>query len=139
MDITINYIVLVIAATLGYIVSSAWYSRLFLGKIWAKLAGVKLAHFQPDSYKNRIILFGVHLVTAYILYYFASMSHFTHNNAWLGDTMIVSFWLWIGATLTSHIMTNTIENKPSRLTIVQAGYHLVSILTIGLVIGVAGG
>ncbi|MCL4455749.1 MAG: DUF1761 domain-containing protein [Deinococcus sp.] len=48
---------------------------------------------------------------------------------------MVGFLTWLGLAFPIQMFNNAFENRPVALTFINTGYHLASLLAIGLILG----
>jgi len=51
------------------------------------------------------------------------------------DTLQTAFWLWLGFTATRLYVHDTFEERRKKLTILNAGHELVTVMIMALIIG----
>ena len=129
MEININWLAVVLAFVVGMIVAMVWYDKRTVGPAWTKLTGVKKAN------KAAFVgLFITNFLTALVLAIAISIStaYFKNDSLWLALTVGLVAWLGFSAsTLAQH---NGFELKPAKLTVINASYHLVLMLSMTLII-----
>ena len=133
MDITINWLGVILAFAVGMAVAMAWYDKRTIGPAWTKLTGVKKANTAAF-----VVLFITNFLTALVLAAAIAISavYFKNDSLWLA--LAVGFAMWLGfsaATLAQH---NGFELKPTKLTIINNSYQLVLYLGMAFVIGLFG-
>lgn len=143
MDVSVNYLAVLLAALAAMVVGSIWYSPPVFGKKWAKLAGVELDKDDPNFSGGRMALtyFGVFLgslLAAYILAHVAFLSNNYFQNSFIQDALTTAFWLWLGIIVTRLYMHDTFEGRRKKLTMLNASHELVAFLIMALIIGAMG-
>lgn len=132
MDITINYLAVLVAAIVNMVVGSLWYGPVF-GKTWMGLMG-----FTPESMKNMKLSamqamalgFVTSLIMAYVLAHFVFMSGAIDA----GGALTLAFWIWLGFMLTTAASSFLWEGKPFKLFVLNAAEQFVALLLMTLVI-----
>jgi hypothetical protein len=140
MDVSINVLAVVLAALSTMVIGSVWYSPAGFYKQWAKMTGHK-----PDpnfGSKQMAWMYGsvfiASLVMAYILAYVAFLSNNFFQNSFLQDTLSTTLLLWLGFVATRLFVHDTFEGRRKKLTVLNSGYELVTLLVMGLIIGLMG-
>jgi hypothetical protein len=138
MDVQVNALGVLLAAVSSMVVGSIWYARPVLGNTWMKLAKVKM-----DSDKSKVVpmlalTFVLALLTAYILAHVSYLSNSFFHNSFLQDSLATAFWLWLGLTAARIFTHDLFEGRPSKLTLITVSHELVTLLVMGLVIGLVG-
>lgn len=138
MDVQINYLAVVFAMLSSMVVGSIWYAQAVFGKEWAKLAKVKIKTDTAGMLKPIGVTLVVSLITAYVLAHVAYVSNQFFENSFLQDTLMTAFWLWLGFTAARFITHDAFEGRPTKLTILNLGNEFVTIMLMGLIIGLFG-
>lgn len=134
MDITVNYLAILVAAVVSYAVGAVWHSPIGFGKQWMKMMGFSKDHMHsmPLTAKQAMIIgFFVTLLFSYVLAYFV---------AYMGATTLflalqLGFWVWLGFVATTVINGWLWEGKSFKLFLFNASYQLVSIEVMALILG----
>lgn len=123
-----------IAGLLAFGLGALWYSPILFGNQWQRLG-----NHTPQTNWSRtkmIRYYGIGLlatiITAYVFAYVDSMV-MTLN---LGQTFLVAFALWLGFSATARVGSVLWENRPWKYAAITAGYELVSLLLIALIVQV---
>ncbi len=136
MNIEVNYVAVLIAAVASMVVGFVWYSPVLFAKQWIKLTGndMKPAN-NAEMAKTYGLTFVLALVTAYVLFHIftLSMSFFNHSNLTTGLTS--AFWVWLGFIMPVQATDVLFSKKPIKLFAINTGYQLLSLLAMGVVIG----
>lgn len=138
MDVQVNLIAVVAAMISSMVVGATWYSQGVFGKTWMKLAKIKIDKDGPSPLKPMLITMVVSLITAYVLAHVAYLSHDYFANSFLQDTLTTAFWMWLGFTAARFVTHDAFEGRPSQLTIINIGNEFVTLMVMGLVIGLIG-
>ena len=140
MDVEVNLIAVLVAGLSSMVVGSVWYTPKVFGNSWARLAKVKMD--RKVSNREMTVLMGSTLVasiiTAYILAHVAYLSNQFFGNAFLQDSLTTAFWLWLGFTAARIYVHDAFESRPLKLTVMNAAHELLTVLVMGLVIGLIG-
>lgn len=140
MEVSVNYLAVLLAAVGSMVVGSIWYAQSVFGKIWIKLAKVKMGKNSQPS--QMAVLFGgvfiAALVTAYVLAHVAFLSNHYFGDSFLQNSLSTAFWLWLGLTAARIFTHDSFEGRPRTLTLLTAGHELVTLLVMGLIIGLMG-
>lgn len=140
MIVEVNYLGVLIAGLSSMLVGSIWYLPKVFGTKWAKLAKVNLNKKMTTS--QMIVLMasalGASLVTAFVLAHMIFIVNYFFGNTYLQDALTTAAWLWVGLTAVRMYVHDAFEGRPFRLTLLTAGYELVTIMLMGLIIGLIG-
>lgn len=138
MEVQINYIAVILAMLSSLVVGSIWYAQAVFGKEWAKLAKVKIKTDTAGMLKPIAVTVVVSLITAFVLAHMAYISNQFFENSFMQDTLMASLWLWVGFTAARFITHDVFEGRPEKLTILNLGNEFVTIMLMGLIIGLFG-
>ncbi len=140
MEVTINYWAVVLAAVSSMVVGSIWYARSVFGDKWAKLAHVNMNKKQTNAEMTKLFgsVFLASLLTAYILAHVTFLSNSYFQNSFLQDALSTAFWLWLGLTAARILTHDLFEGRPFKLTLLTFGNEFVTIMIMGVVIGLMG-
>ena len=137
--IQVNYIAVVAAGIASMILGFLWYSPYVLGKQWMKEKGLTAEKLKSDQ-KEMGMLYGisfvVSLVMAYVLSHVMALSQNFYAYPAVQTGLTSAFFMWIGFMMPVQV-TGTIfsDNKNWKLFGIDTGYQLVSVLAMGVVLG----
>lgn len=135
MEVAINWWGVILATLSTLVVGSVWYTKKVFGNSWVKLIGKTEKQLAEGGVRPIIVTVIVSLVTAYVLAHVAFLSHKFFNNSWLQDSLTTAFWLWLGFVAARMITHDAFEHRPWRLTLMNTMHELVTLLVMGLIIG----
>lgn len=125
----VNWLAVLVAALLTFVLGGLWYSPLLFGRAWQRLAGLDDAQAQSKL----ALTFGGAAVCALIAS--VNLAFF------LGPTATVGFGAGAGAAAgvgwvaTGLTTTFLFERRPLALTAIDAGYHAVAYTAMGALLG----
>lgn len=138
MNVEINYIAVVVAMVSSMVVGAVWYSMGIFGSTWAKLAKVDMTDKNRDLVKPMVTTIVVSFLTAYVLAHVTYLSNHFFGNSFLQDALSTAFWVWLGFTAARFITHDAFEGRPTKLTVINIGNELVTLMVMGLIIGLFG-
>jgi len=138
MDVQVNYWAVLAATASAMVVGSIWYAQSVFGKTWIKLAKIDIKKDRGSIAKPIGIALLVSLVTAYVLAHVAYLSNQFFHDSFLQDALTTAFWLWLGLTAARIITHDVFEGRPAQLTAITLGNEFVTIMLMGLIIGLIG-
>jgi hypothetical protein len=118
------------AVLAGWVVAGLWYSPLLFIRPWAEMSGVGGAEFRA----------GLPRAIAVDLASFAVMALILDQvlQAWGAFTIVSAalstFLLWLGFVAVTLLHSVTYEHRPLRYYAINAGYRLVSMTVMGVVL-----
>lgn len=135
MNVEINWLAVVLATAASMVVGSIWYAKGVLGKRWQKLTGITDAQMKQGAGQAIGITILVSFVTAFVLAHVTYLSHSFFRNSFLYDALMTAFWLWLGLTAARFVTHDVFERRPPALTAMTVVFELVTLLSMGLIIG----
>jgi len=139
MEVQVNVWAVLAATASSMVVGSIWYAQGVFGKVWAKLAKIKVDKANKGNMAKPIITtLIVSLITAYVLAHVTYLSNQFFQHTFLHDALLTSFWMWLGFTATRFITHDAFEGRPSTLTALNISHELVTFMVMGLIIGLIG-
>lgn len=138
MEVSVNYLAVLVAGIVSMAVGFAWYSPYVLGKPWMKEKGYTPEALKKEQ-KKMGPLYGVSfvlgLVMAYVLTHVMVMGQAYFETDFLFSGVTSAFWMWIGFVFPVMATGQIFGEKNWRLLGIDSGYQLASLLTMGVVIG----
>lgn len=137
MSVEVNYWAVLLAGASSMAVGSIWYAKGVFGATWGKLAKVDMSKRVEGSQMALLLglTFVASLITAYVLAHVSYLSHSFFGNSWLQDSVSTAFWLWLGFTATRMLTHDLFEGRRKKLTLLNWGNELVTVLVMALIIG----
>jgi hypothetical protein len=138
MEVQVNYLAVFLAMLSSMVVGSVWYARKVFGNTWAKLAKIDIDKDRGSVFKPIATTVVVSLITAYVLAHVSYLSNHFFENSFLQDSLMTAFWMWLGFTAARFITHDAFEGRPVKLTVLNIGNEFVTIMVMGLIIGLFG-
>lgn len=138
MSVDVNWLGVVLAMVSSMAVGMVWYAKSVFGTRWMKLVGMTDAKASKGAGRAIGITIVVSLITAYVLAHVTYLSHEFFGNSFLQDALTTAFWLWLGFVAARVITHDVFEQRPTELTMLTVVHEFVTIMLMGLVIGLVG-
>ena len=138
MEVQVNLLAVLAAMASSMVVGSIWYARSVFGNSWAKLAKIDMNKDKGNVWKPIAATTVVSLITAYVLAHVSYLSNQFFGNSFLQDSLTTAFWMWLGFTAARFITHDAFEGRPAKLTLLNISNELVTLMTMGLIIGLIG-
>lgn len=138
MEVQVNYLAVFLAMLSSMVVGSIWYARSVFGNTWIKLAKIDMKKDRGSVFKPLAMTAVVSLITAYVLAHVTYLSNQFFHNSFMSAALGTAFWMWLGFTAARFITHDAFEGRPGKLTVLNIGNELVTLLAMGLVIGLLG-
>ncbi len=135
MDVHINLLGVLLGGVSSMIIGMIYYAKPVYGAEWMKLAKVDAKRFEKEMPKLMPGVFVAALVTTYVTAYMAFLYHNFFHNSWVGAGLITALILWLGISATTIFVHNSLDQRSSRLTAISLGNRLLTLLAIGLIVG----
>jgi hypothetical protein len=129
----INYLAMLVAAVVAFVMGGLWYSPLLFGKAWAKLRGIDSPRAAGAQMRPPEILaeFVRGLIVAVVLAGF--VVHLGVVN--LVGAIYLALAVWIGFQATSIVGSVIHEHYPLKLYAIHAGDALAKTLVMAVILG----
>jgi hypothetical protein len=124
MEVEVNYLAVLLAAASSMVVGMIWYAKPVFGADWqhmVKLSDKEMKDWAPFAL---VVAFVSSLVMAYVL----------ANVAYLSNSFF-ALWLWLGFIGIRIFMHDQFEHRRKKLSIINAGNELATIMVMALIIG----
>ena len=132
MEVSINWVAVLVAAVVNIVVGSLWYGPIF-GRAWKHMMGItdeSMRNMRLSPMQAMVGGFITAIVMAYVL------AHFVVTNGAVGvkGALELSFWIWLGFMATVTAGSFLWENRPFKLFVLNAAQQLVSLVLMAIVI-----
>jgi hypothetical protein len=134
----INIWAVLLATLSSMVVGSVWYTPKVFGNYWMKVAKVTPSGDAKDAVKPILITLVVSFVSALVLAGSAAISQHFYGGNFLANTLISAVILWAGFTAARFITHDAFEGRPAGLTVLNCVHELVTLVVMGLIIGLFG-
>lgn len=131
----INYLAVIVAAIIHFMVGGLWYGVLF-GNKFIELIGWSPEKLQQVGSQNHTKEYLFAFATSFVLVYI--LAHFVQYTKAKGalDGMQTGFWLWLGFIATTQLATVIFEQRSFGLYLLNVGYQFVACLLTGALLAV---
>ena len=134
----INMWAVLLATLSSMVVGSARYTPRMFGNYWMKVAKVTPSGEAKDAARPILITLVVSFVSALVLAGSAAISQHFYGGNFLANTLITAVILWAGFTAARFITHDAFEGRPAGLTVLNCAHELVTLVVMGLIIGLFG-
>lgn len=135
MDVQVNYWAVLLAAVSTMVVGSIWYAKPVFGKTWMKLVQLDEKKASAGAAKALSLTFVLSLLTAYVLAHVTYLAHSFFGNSFFQDAVSTAFWVWLGFVMTRLVTHALFEQRNHKITLLSVGNEFVTIMVMGVVIG----
>lgn len=131
MFVNLNYVHIAVAALAYFAVGALWFGPLF-GKLWIRLTGIS---GPTEEDKKRIpLMFGITLVLSFILTLSVACVLYFVQPASITGALKVGLLAGGGFVFCASAMNYMYAKRPFQLTLLDAGYHLVSLCLVSVIL-----
>ena len=123
-----NILAIIVAAVVNMVLGALWYSPALFAKPWMRLAGMKEMKGGGAGYAVSAI---GSLITAYVLAWILNLSGM-HS---VSEGIKVGFLAGLGFVATTMVSDYMFSGKPMQLFYINAGYRMVGLILMGVVLG----
>jgi hypothetical protein len=127
MDVSINWLAVLLAGASSFVVGGVWYGALF-AKPWQRLVGLSDAEVSS----GRLKVFGGSLVLSLIM---ALNLAFFIGNEGVGFGFFAGLAAGVGWVAMALGVNYLFERRSRRLYFINAGYNAITFALMGLIIG----
>lgn len=141
--VPVNYLAVIVSAVVAIVLGFLWYGPIF-GKKWTAMIGwtpERISAMRADpKMKNMVMrnyaLVGVGaLIMAFVMSHAIVFAGAYMNVSGVSAGLQAGFWNWLGFVAPVTLGAVLWEGKPWMLWVLNAGYYLVSLLLMGLILG----
>jgi len=127
----INWLAVIVAGIVGFFPGAVWYSPVMFLKPWARELGIDLSQPQKPKHMPLLLVTGLILsiVVAIVLSFIIGPVPGVHH------ALLAAAGCAIGLVAASFGIQYLFEGRSITFWAINAGYHLVQFLLIGLVLG----
>lgn len=136
LDVQVSLLGVLLAALSSMVVGAFWYNPSVFGALWMRLTGVKMdAAKEKHMAATFFFVFLASLLMAYVLAHVSYLAQSFFGGSFLGNALSTAFWMWLGFVATRFYVHDAFEGRPKALTALNAAHELVTLLAMGLCIG----
>ncbi len=138
MDVVVpvNYLAVLLAAVASIVIGFLWYGPLF-GKPWMRMMGFSQESMdaaKKGMAKNYALMALGSLVMAYVLSHSLAFASTYMKVSGYGAGFSTGFWTWLGFIAPVVMGDQLWGGKPWKLFPITAGYYLVTLCVMGMIL-----
>ena len=137
MDVSLNWLAIALATISSMVVGTIWYRPGVLGRSYEKLTGV-----DPNKPRSRALAYGgsfvASAVTAVVLAAASDLAAGALGIDLLPAAVATACALWLGFTAARMLVHELFEGRSLRIWAIGAGYELITVLVMAVIIGLLG-
>ncbi|GMR10878.1 MAG: hypothetical protein BMS9Abin28_1702 [Anaerolineae bacterium] len=129
---TINILAVVVSAVAAMVVGFIWYSPPLFEKAWLEEIGRTREQLEGDSPLKYLVAFVGSLLMAYIL---ARLLDIVGGPS-LDLGILMAIVVWVAFVAATSAVNFAFAGRPVRLWLIENGSHLLTLLVMGVILGV---
>ena len=126
---SVNYIALLVASIVGYIIPMIWYASFLFGNAWKRLSGIK--EMKPSPL---VMLVG--FISTIVFNFIMLMLIQTANISTFFEGAVMGGMLWLGFIATTQLGSVLYDKKPVALYLINTLQYLVSMAVVGGILAI---
>ena len=129
MTADLNYLAVLVAALVFFLVGGVWYAAVF-GKPWRNALNLNpddTVRAQQDFPKALAVWFLSGLIISFVLANFARAL----GAASFGSGVMVGFWAWLGFALPLNLNSLAFEKRSPHVFLINVGFYWVAFALMG--------
>ncbi len=138
----VNYLAVIVAAVVIFLLGGLWYSPVLFAKRWIALHGRTEEQMRADAARANMpmmyaLAFVCALIIAYAMHVLANVfvpRVRTSEVGWIWQGVKLGLFCWVGFVLPTSFATSLFSMKPRQLWLIDTGYNLVSFMLAGAII-----
>jgi hypothetical protein len=130
MNVHVNYLAVLVSAVVGFGIGGPWYG--FFSRSWLAAIGKTEEEIKGGNAAIAYIgAFAASLMTAYALALLIGLAQ--ANTPAQGG--LLGLWAWVGFVAAPNLPTYLFSRWPRELFFINNGYHFVTLLIMGAILG----
>ncbi|MBS3071992.1 DUF1761 domain-containing protein [Candidatus Pacearchaeota archaeon] len=132
--VDVNYLAVVVAGLVSFVIGGLWYSPLIFGNIWMKESGINKSQVDKSKKKGMTASYIITLVSALVMaYVLANFVKYVAISSAI-DALELGFCVWLGFIATVGLGSILWEGKSFRLYAINMGYYLISLILMSVIL-----
>lgn len=132
-SVGVNFLAVVVSAVAYMALGALWYSPALFGKAWMKGIGKTEAQVRANAKPSNYVLA---LLMSFLAAYGIARVMAWRGGGSVGDGIMIALVTGICFMFAPFVTNDQFEGRPGGLTVLNALYHLVGFLVMGIIIGV---
>ncbi len=130
----INFVAIIIAGLASMPVGFIWYSPALFAKEWMQLVGLTKEKMEKNKSKMPQ-MYGTALLGAMVMSFVLSQFIAATNTHTTIQGITTALLIWIGFVATTGLTNTLFSGRPTKLFLIDAGYHLAVLVVMGAILG----
>src|SRR5581483_5166234 len=134
-NVQVNMVAVILATLSTFVVGMIWYAKPLFGESWRKMIGLSEAQQKKGMPQALVLSLVFSFLTAYVLAHVTYLSNNFFHDSFMKDALQTAFWIWLGFFAATTVRQNAFEQRPMKLTLINAGNQLATLMVMGYIIG----
>lgn len=137
MGVQINWLAVGLATLSSFVVGMIWYAKPVFGNTWMKLVDMTDEKQKKGMMRAMCRSLVASFLTAFVLAHVVYLANqfYKADHSFFYNAMMTAGWLWLGFAAATIVRHDSFEQRRSKLTLINLGSSLVTILVMGAIIG----
>lgn len=132
MDIHVNFLAVLVAAVVNYLIATVWYAVL-VASLWKRLTGI--SDMKPKPVAMATVFIGS-VVMSFVLLHSIVFGNAYLKISGLAGGLMGGFWSWLGFVAPVTLANVVYERRPWKLWVLDNSFWLISLLAMGAILSV---
>ncbi|MDZ7785561.1 MAG: DUF1761 domain-containing protein [Candidatus Saccharibacteria bacterium] len=139
MEVEVSWLGVILATVASLVIGALWYAPFAFGKQWQKLVGLTDKQMKEGGGVGIMKAVVGGFITAYVLAHITYLSSVFYSGvSFTMSGALTGFYVWLGFSATTLLIHDGFELRPPKLTIMKMTSQLVTLVAMGLIIGLVG-
>jgi len=130
----INYLAIIVAGVVYFILGGLWYAAIFSKQYQAALNFSESEQQQAQKDFPKALL--THLISGLLASFVLANMIQAFGAISFTEGIMTGFWAWLGFVFTTNINSKMFERQPAALFMINAGFYLVALAVMGGILAV---
>ena len=125
----IDFLTVLVAAIVYFIIKTLWYSSYLFGNLWFRLRGLK-----KEDVRKKYIGYPLNFIIAYIIGHFISLFEIYVGATSFWDGVVAGFILWLGFVFITQISEVIWVKRSYKVFLIRNGFFLLAFMVMGAIL-----
>ena len=139
MEVVLNYWAVLAAVVAAIVLGTLWYGPLF-GKMWMRIVGISIGEITPAAKRSMVRSYTILALATFVMSFVLAHALFFASALTEAEGVLAAattaIWIWLGFVVPVTLGPVLWENRPWKYWFITAGYYLVALILMAVVITV---
>lgn len=128
----LNWLAVIVATLAYFLLGAIWYAQALFGRAWQAASGITV----PEGQRPGPAFYIIPLLTCFLATLATAMIAATTGSSTVGDAIVLGLVVGVGYAAALTLLDATFSNRPQpgAYFAIAAGYHLVGLVGVGLIV-----